>query len=552
MDLAILADLRNIFAELYPDESGVRRVIADAGIDSSRIVFNAAAIDRWHSVLVEAEKIGRVDALLQVVEQEYGSNRKFRSACDTYRQESGQTSYERNNGQGQRIFAPRRRRWPSWLLYALAGMVALAVGLGAWFWPHQFGLPKVTPSPNANTTLAMSDGTATPPPASLTTSTTVQETPELQEARLLQVGVAQFANCARDALAADLVAEIEKSVSILPRVHLALLDSISGQRVARQQSGRDLIIWGRCMDENKLLLSFEILNPIGPEEAYQLASIEMTTSATVLDRADRMSRALMHYLLADMDVARQSFLALGNEATDARERTTLGHLRATGLLFQEQYDEAIAAFTALVQQDPLKAEALLNLGVARANQAIAIVTGEANAAEQEQAGRQNLMAAENFTEVISTSTTSDLQVLALVNRSATRYLWGGDLDAARADCQQAIDRAKAPSGYLCRAIVSITQLEKAKCAAPLLFEDARADLAAGQDARTIDWWMWAGHLSWIQLQCSNGGPDAEKYKREVQQFYAHYLDRARTEPFQLATDRFFVNHARRELSNIVD
>jgi len=85
MKTEILSNLRNILANLYPDEPSTRRIIADSTLDSSRILLNSTAINNWHSILVEAEKVGRIDALLDVIVREYGDNWKFRGACDAYR-----------------------------------------------------------------------------------------------------------------------------------------------------------------------------------------------------------------------------------------------------------------------------------------------------------------------------------------------------------------------------------------------------------------------------------------------------------------------------------
>ena len=78
-------------ANLYPDEASILRILADSGIDSARIVLNSTAANNWHSALAEAEKIGRVDVLLDIVGREYGSNQEFRNACDIYRQSINRT-----------------------------------------------------------------------------------------------------------------------------------------------------------------------------------------------------------------------------------------------------------------------------------------------------------------------------------------------------------------------------------------------------------------------------------------------------------------------------
>lgn len=85
MENEILAKLRTILAKLYPDEASMRRISHDAGLDLTRVTLNSSAINNWHSILSEAEKLDRVDALLAVVEHEYGSNQAFLDAYTAYR-----------------------------------------------------------------------------------------------------------------------------------------------------------------------------------------------------------------------------------------------------------------------------------------------------------------------------------------------------------------------------------------------------------------------------------------------------------------------------------
>lgn len=85
MNPEIFADLRNVLVTLYTDEVSIQRVMADAGVASARIKFNAALIDLWHLVLTEAMNVGRVEALLVVVERDYASNQALHQACAAWR-----------------------------------------------------------------------------------------------------------------------------------------------------------------------------------------------------------------------------------------------------------------------------------------------------------------------------------------------------------------------------------------------------------------------------------------------------------------------------------
>ncbi len=71
---AELARLRQLFADLYPDEESARRVVADAGLDGNRIAFSSHATNNWHAILSEAEKRDQIDALLDAAAKEYGEN----------------------------------------------------------------------------------------------------------------------------------------------------------------------------------------------------------------------------------------------------------------------------------------------------------------------------------------------------------------------------------------------------------------------------------------------------------------------------------------------
>lgn len=86
MDPEIFGNLRKTLANLYPDESSIPRLLADAVIDSSRIFLHSTPTNNWHAILIEAEKIGRVDALLAIVEQEYRNNEVFQRAYIAYQQ----------------------------------------------------------------------------------------------------------------------------------------------------------------------------------------------------------------------------------------------------------------------------------------------------------------------------------------------------------------------------------------------------------------------------------------------------------------------------------
>ncbi len=85
-----IQSLRTILADLYFQKASIRRVIDDADLDLARFDLDVAPIDLWHSILSEAEKVGRIEILFSLVERKYGSNQGFLSACNRYRQATGQ------------------------------------------------------------------------------------------------------------------------------------------------------------------------------------------------------------------------------------------------------------------------------------------------------------------------------------------------------------------------------------------------------------------------------------------------------------------------------
>ena len=81
MNSTLLAQLRNALANLYSDESSVRRIMSDSNMDLIRINFNNTPQNLWHAILVEANRTNRTEALLNAVAEEYGTDSKF---CNNY------------------------------------------------------------------------------------------------------------------------------------------------------------------------------------------------------------------------------------------------------------------------------------------------------------------------------------------------------------------------------------------------------------------------------------------------------------------------------------
>lgn len=93
VDPNIRRQIRRTLVELYPDESSIRRVAADTGIDLSRVPLNSHPTNDWHRVLAEAEFVNQFDALVDVLEGEYAANLDVQHICEAYRQETEQAAH---------------------------------------------------------------------------------------------------------------------------------------------------------------------------------------------------------------------------------------------------------------------------------------------------------------------------------------------------------------------------------------------------------------------------------------------------------------------------
>lgn len=85
----ILVKLRNVLAMLYSDQSSIRRLVADADMHAAHIDLMGSSVNVWHSVLLEAQKAEKLDALLAVVEDDYGTNSALQQVITRYRELTG-------------------------------------------------------------------------------------------------------------------------------------------------------------------------------------------------------------------------------------------------------------------------------------------------------------------------------------------------------------------------------------------------------------------------------------------------------------------------------
>lgn len=67
------AALVDALARLYPDEQSARRVAMQAGVDVSRVRFGSA-VNTWYGIVEEAQYMGSVGELMELVGVEYGAS----------------------------------------------------------------------------------------------------------------------------------------------------------------------------------------------------------------------------------------------------------------------------------------------------------------------------------------------------------------------------------------------------------------------------------------------------------------------------------------------
>lgn len=76
--------LRDICAYLWEDARDCRRLVSEAQIDSSKIVFEEPPMLRWQSVIMECEKQGTLTKLCPILLQEYPANTKLVEAVSPW------------------------------------------------------------------------------------------------------------------------------------------------------------------------------------------------------------------------------------------------------------------------------------------------------------------------------------------------------------------------------------------------------------------------------------------------------------------------------------
>lgn len=84
------AKLRTVLCELYKESTDIRRIAADAGLDTGSVRFDQAIVNIWQNTLIEAENRKGIDKLLDVIsEGEYSENTELQTAINDYRNAQG-------------------------------------------------------------------------------------------------------------------------------------------------------------------------------------------------------------------------------------------------------------------------------------------------------------------------------------------------------------------------------------------------------------------------------------------------------------------------------
>lgn len=76
--------LRDICAYLWEDARDCRRLVSEAQIDSTKIIFEEPPMLRWQSVIMECEKQGTLSKLCPILLQEYPANTKLVEAVSPW------------------------------------------------------------------------------------------------------------------------------------------------------------------------------------------------------------------------------------------------------------------------------------------------------------------------------------------------------------------------------------------------------------------------------------------------------------------------------------
>jgi hypothetical protein len=92
----MLNPLRDQLISLFDEEQDARRIVYDARLDAANIDFGGSAANFWHSILTEAHKQARVQALVETVLVSYPNKQaELQQALQSYQQAAGRAGAAR-------------------------------------------------------------------------------------------------------------------------------------------------------------------------------------------------------------------------------------------------------------------------------------------------------------------------------------------------------------------------------------------------------------------------------------------------------------------------
>ena len=90
--------LRDVLANLYPNEVDGQRVASEAGLAITRIAFSAQAVQNWTNILTYALNQESLADVVRIAQGEYGKNQKLANAWSAYQQAQSQESAAAQTG----------------------------------------------------------------------------------------------------------------------------------------------------------------------------------------------------------------------------------------------------------------------------------------------------------------------------------------------------------------------------------------------------------------------------------------------------------------------
>jgi tetratricopeptide (TPR) repeat protein len=446
MNPEILAGLRTVLAKLYAEEPDIRRLIADAGLDVARINLDSAAINDWQAVLEEAEKVGRTEALLAVIEQEYGENAEFQAACHACRVALAQISLTPDHGvetltSGLPESVPQtetthRKSRPLQgkskvevaVIVALIGAIAtIAASLINFLSTRSPPIPTGEQAANV-----IVEPTVTP-----------FATPVILP-RSVSVRVAQFDQCGTAELTTDLIASMRPYLRKATINLDSLSVAINSRGQAHSQSQTNIVIWGRCTEENNVTFYAE-LNTLHSQSLGRVAEPESIQVVGKHDALEMPAKTLAAAILYTQQTSTEETVALLKQTAAQWQPTgeislhwllgnaLLGHREASFAVDAvQEYKTIISLWEKAGQQDEQQYALIYNnLGIAYTKM-------------------------EKFPDAISAfnqANQADPSMVWVYLSRSEAYARNGQFATAEADCKHvlALDPVQ---GYTCRALVN--------------------------------------------------------------------------------------------------